>query len=215
MEDAGRRLTDGDDDGVVARNTGARNADPTATEEANIRKLERAGPSAAASATDSRKRLMRDLKAMQNAPEGITAHPHNDDLMHWKAVIFGPEDTIWQGGIFKLELHFTTEYPMSPPKVKFMTPVFHPNVYKDGNICMDIMKSQWSPVYDVSALLLSIQSLLSDPNPNSAANGEAAEMYAKQRREYELRVQNIVDQSLEDADDDDDEDDNEDEGNTQ
>lgn len=198
---------DEDGDRIAAEHNTGPNADPTLAEAANIQKLVRAGPSAAASATDSRKRLMRDLKAMQSAPEGISAHPHNDDLMHWKAVIFGPEDSIWEGGIFKLELHFTTEYPMSPPKVKFLTPVFHPNVYKDGNICMDIMKSQWSPVYDVSALLLSIQSLLSDPNPNSAANGEAAEMYAKQRREYELRVQDIVEKSLEAADDDDEDDD--------
>lgn len=180
----------------------------TATEEGNIRRLHGAGPSAAASFTDARKRLMRDLKKMRDDPrEGISAHPFKEDLMHWKAVIYGPEYTIWEGGIFKLELRFSAEYPMAPPVVKFLTPVFHPNVYRDGSICMDIMKSQWSPVYDVSALLLSIQSLLSDPNPNSAANGEAAELYAKQRREYDAKVQEIVEKSLDLADDDDDDDD--------
>lgn len=207
MEDAGTRLTATDDHPrQVRRMDGADHAAaiPNVDEEANIKKLERAGPSAAASTTDARKRLMRDLKAMQKAPEGISAHPFKDDLMHWKAVIFGPEDTCWEGGIFKLELTFTTEYPMSPPKVKFLTPVFHPNIYKDGSICMDIMKSQWSPVYDVSALLLSIQSLLSDPNPNSAANGEAAEMYASQRKEYDARILDLVEKSVDAAVDEDD-----------
>lgn len=173
----------------------------TATTEARAKALLRAGPSAAASTTDSRKRLMRDLKVMQQScPEGISAHPYKNDLMHWKGVIFGPEHTQWEGGIFKLELTFTTEYPMAPPHVKFTTPVFHPNIYKDGNICMDIMKSQWSPAFDVSALLLSIQSLLSDPNPNSAANGEAAELYAEQRYAYDQRIAAVVEKSQELAD---------------
>lgn len=76
--------------------------------------------------------------------------------------------------MFELFLEFTEEYPNKPPKVKFTSKLFHPNIYKDGNICLDILSTNWSPIYDVSSILTSIQSLLSDPNPNSPANAEAA-----------------------------------------
>lgn len=76
--------------------------------------------------------------------------------------------------MFELFLEFTEEYPNKPPKVKFTSKLFHPNIYKDGNICLDILNTNWSPIYDVSSILTSIQSLLSDPNPNSPANAEAA-----------------------------------------
>ena len=75
--------------------------------------------------------------------------------------------------------------------MKFITKIFHPNVYNDGKICLDILQNQWSPIYDISAILTSIQiflfimwSLLCDPNPNSPANAEAAKLYQENRREY-------------------------------
>ena len=99
-------------------------------------------------------------------------------------MIFGPEDTIWEGGCFNLILEFPQDYPNKPPKVKFLTKLFHPNMYADGGICLDILKTTWSPVYDVSAILTSIQSLLSDPNPNSPANALASKMYINNYQEY-------------------------------
>ena len=89
-------------------------------------------------------------------------------------MIFGPEDSMWEGGIFTLRLHFSEDYPSKPPSIKFLTKMFHPNIYNDGSICLDILKEKWSPVYDVLSVLMSIQSLLNDPNPNSPANAEAA-----------------------------------------
>ena len=68
-------------------------------------------------------------------------------------------------------------------------------VYADGSICLDILQNQWSPIYDISAILTSIQSLLCDPNPNSPANSEAARLYQENRREYERKVKEIVEQS--------------------
>lgn len=73
--------------------------------------------------------------------------------------------------------------------------MYHPNIYPDGRICLDILYNQWSPVYDVWAVLTSIRSLLSDPNPLSPANNEAAQMYNENRSEYERRVREIVDRS--------------------
>jgi len=110
-------------------------------------------------------------------------------------VIFGPDDTPWDGGTFKLTLQFTEDYPNKPPTVRFVSKMFHPNIYADGSICLDILQNQWSPIYDVAAILTSIQSLLCDPNPNSPANSEAARMYSENRREYNRRVREIVEQS--------------------
>lgn len=99
--------------------------------------------------------------------------------------------------MFELKLTFTEEYPTKPPKVAFVSKLFHPNVYNDGRICLDILQNQWSPIYDVWAILTSIRSLLGDPNPNSPANGEAANIYNSNKNEYERRVKQIVDLSLE------------------
>ena len=76
--------------------------------------------------------------------------------------------------------------------MKFLTKLFHPNVYTNGSICLDILQNQWSPIYDVAAILTSIQSLLTDPNPNSPANVEAAKLYQENRREYEKKVEAMV-----------------------
>merc|ERR1712079_493529 len=94
--------------------------------------------------------------------------------------------------------------------VKFVTKMFHPNIYADGSICLDILQHNWSPIYDVHAILTSIQSLLTDPNPNSPANVEAAKLYQENRKEYEKRVAQIVEESWNDDDDDDDDDEDDD-----
>jgi ubiquitin-conjugating enzyme E2 A len=99
------------------------------------------------------------------------------------------------GGTFKLELQFSEEYPNKPPSVKFVSKLFHPNVYANGAICLDILQNQWSPIYDIAAILTSIQSLLTDPNPNSPANVEAAKLYQENRREYDRKVMEVVEGS--------------------
>ncbi|KAL3095340.1 hypothetical protein niasHS_007439 [Heterodera schachtii] len=146
--------------------------------------------------TPSRRRLMRDFKKLQDdPPAGVCGAPTEESIMRWEAVIFGPQDTPFEDGTFKLTLEFTEEYPNKPPTVKFVSKMFHPNVYADGSICLDILQNQWSPTYDVAAILTSIQSLLDEPNPNSPANSLAAQLYQENRREYEKRVQAIVEQS--------------------
>lgn len=112
--------------------------------------------------TEGRRRLMRDFKKLKESNEttGITAAPKEDNIMLWEAVIFGPDDTCWEGGIFMLSLVFTEDYPNKAPEVTFQTKIFHPNVYSDGKICLDILQNQWSPIYDISAILTSIQVFL-------------------------------------------------------
>jgi ubiquitin-conjugating enzyme E2 A len=146
--------------------------------------------------TSARKRLMRDFKRLQkDAPVGIQAAPLDNNVMAWQAVIFGPDDTPWEGGTFKLLLEFTEDYPNKPPAVRFLSHIFHPNVYGDGKICLDILQNQWSPIYDIAAILTSIQSLLSDPNPASPANSEASTLFERDRREYNRRVRAVVEGS--------------------
>eukprot|EP01115_Flamella_aegyptia_P013175 TRINITY_DN68785_c0_g1_i1.p1 TRINITY_DN68785_c0_g1~~TRINITY_DN68785_c0_g1_i1.p1 ORF type:complete len:173 (+),score=63.25 TRINITY_DN68785_c0_g1_i1:49-567(+) len=159
--------------------------------------------------TPARRRLMRDFKRLQtDPPEGITGAPCDNNIMLWEAVIFGPEDTPWEGATFGLQLEFSEDYPNKAPKVKFVSKMFHPNVYADGSICLDILQKQWSPIYDIAAILTSIQSLLCDPNPNSPANNEAAQLFQENKREYERKVREVVEESW--ADDEDDEDDDDD-----
>ena len=132
---------------------------------------------------------------------GVQGAPSDNNIMVWDAVIYGPADTPFEDGTFKLQIEFSEEYPNKPPKVKFLSKMFHPNVYNDGSICLDILQNRWSPTYDVSSILTSIQSLLDEPNPNSPANAEAAQLFQENRREYERRVQDIVEKSWMDCDD--------------
>ena len=104
---------------------------------------------------------MRDVKRLQEDPP---------------ASILEARNVVWDG-TFKLTLEFSEEYPNKPPVVKFLFKMFHDNVYADGGICLDILQNRWSPTYDVSAILTSIQSLLDEPNPNSPANSVAAQLY--------------------------------------
>eukprot|EP01056_Protomagalhaensia_sp_Gyna25_P004698 Protomagalhaensia_sp_Gyna_25__4697@NODE_44_length_6376_cov_50_956288_g33_i0_p5_GENE_NODE_44_length_6376_cov_50_956288_g33_i0NODE_44_length_6376_cov_50_956288_g33_i0_p5_ORF_typecomplete_len194_score15_22UQ_con/PF00179_26/3_4e54ProkE2_B/PF14461_6/4_9e07RWD/PF05773_22/0_028_NODE_44_length_6376_cov_50_956288_g33_i018902471 len=145
----------------------------------------------------TRRRLLKDFKRLrQDPPDGVNGAPEEGDLQFWSAVILGPEGTVWQGGIFRLSLSFPEDYPTKPPDVKFLTPIFHPNVYSNGDICLDILQNQWTPIYDVCGILTSIRSLLTDPNPLSPANSEAARLYVENRREYNRRVQHCVEDSL-------------------
>ncbi|GET88528.1 ubiquitin-conjugating enzyme-like protein [Leishmania tarentolae] len=150
----------------------------------------------------AQRRLMQDYRTFQkNMAEGtssnITALPVDGDFFHWHAVISGPCDTPWEGGLFKLDLIFGDDYPFSPPRVQFRTKdVFHPNVYIDGNICMDTLKNGWQSSLNLESLLISIQSLLSDPNPRSAANGAAAQLLTENRSAYDEKIRALVEKSL-------------------
>ena len=180
--------------------------------------------------TPARRRLMRDFKFLQkDPPMGIQGSPQENNIMIWDAVIYGPADTPFEDGTFKLQIEFSEEYPNKPPKVKFISSMFHPNVYSDGSLCLDILQNRWSPSYDVSSILRlwswdhwsqrpslgsyltnaqwsssplpSIQSLLDEPNPSSPANAEAAKLFQENRCEYEKRIQKIVEASWLDFDD--------------
>lgn len=87
---------------------------------------------------------------------------------------------VYEGLAYKLSLKFSSNYPYTAPQVKFESPCFHPNVDQQGNICLDILKDKWSAIYNVQTILLSIQSLLSEPNNESPLNGQAAQLWSNQ-----------------------------------
>ncbi|KAK4744505.1 hypothetical protein SAY87_010817 [Trapa incisa] len=97
---------------------------------------------------------------------GISASPSEDNMRYFNVMILGPTQSPYEGGVFKLELFLPEEYPMAAPKVRFLTKIYHPNIDKLGRICLDILKDKWSPALQIRTVLLSIQALLSAPNPD-------------------------------------------------
>jgi len=131
------------------------------------------------------KRLQKELAEIQREPpSNCSAGLDDDNLYKWTATIFGPNDSPYAGGTFFLDIYFPEEYPYKPPKFKFRTKIYHPNIGLDGSICLDILKDQWSPALTVSKILLSICSLLDDPNPDDPLVVEIARQYKTDKNIY-------------------------------
>ncbi|PGG96361.1 SUMO-conjugating enzyme ubc9 [Blastomyces parvus] len=135
----------------------------------------------------------------KNHPYGFYAKPRRNaagaqDMKYWECGIPGKEKTIWAGGLFKLEVIFPEEYPTKPPKCKFVPPLFHPNVYPSGTVCLSILNEEegWRPAITIPQILLGIQDLLDDPNPESPAQAEAYTLFKKDRAAYEKKVKQVV-----------------------
>ena len=137
----------------------------------------------------SLKRINKELKDLtEDPPANCSAGPQGDDLFDWMATIMGPEDTPYHGGIFFLRINFPTDYPFKAPKIAFTTPIYHCNVNSNGGICLDILKKQWSPALTVSKVLLSITSLLSDPNPDDPLTPDIAKLYKTNRAKHDANA---------------------------
>ena len=132
------------------------------------------------------KRITNDLNdLLKDAPINCSAGPIGDDIFHWRGTIFGPTKSPYEGGTFILDIRFSSEYPFTPPKIKFVTKIFHPNINSQGSICLDILyKNNWSPALSISKVLLSICSLLTDPNPDDPLDPNIARMYINDRDKY-------------------------------
>lgn len=118
---------------------------------------------------------------MVDPPANCSAGPSDDDLYRWEASIIGPENSPYAGGIFALQIFFPVDYPFKPPKISFRTKIYHCNINANGGICLDILKEQWSPALTISKVLLSICSLLTDPNPDDPLVPEIAQLYKNNR----------------------------------
>ena len=133
------------------------------------------------------RRITKEYKDMQKETIAhISAGPVNtDDMFTWKAVVVGPEDTPFSGGTFHANIRFPSDYPFKPPKINFETKIYHPNISDSGSICLDILSGQWSPALTITKVLLSLSSLLTDPNPDDPLVGEVATVYKKDRARYD------------------------------
>ncbi|PHH54472.1 SUMO-conjugating enzyme UBC9 [Ceratocystis fimbriata CBS 114723] len=134
-------------------------------------------------------RLQEERKQWRKGhPFGFYARPQRNsqgqlDIKVWECGIPGKEKTIWEG-----------EYPTKPPKCKFVPPLFHPNVYPSGTVCLSILNEDeaWKPAITMKQILIGIQDLLNDPNPDSPAQAEAYNLFRRDRGEYEKRIKRIV-----------------------
>jgi ubiquitin-conjugating enzyme E2 D/E len=137
----------------------------------------------------SLRRIQKELVDFKkDAPENCSAGPHDNNMYLWDGMIMGPADSPFAGGIFNLEIHFPTDYPFKPPKVLFKTHIYHPNIHPQGHICLDILKDQWSPALTISKVLLSIGSLLTDPNPNDPLCPDIAKEYLNENGIYQMKA---------------------------
>ena len=110
---------------------------------------------------------------------GISAQPQEDNLRYFSVMILGPKDSPYEDGVFELELFLPEEYPMAAPKVRFLTKIYHPNIDSLGRICLDILKDKWSPALQIRTVLISIQALLSAPNPDDPLSEKVASEWKK------------------------------------
>lgn len=132
------------------------------------------------------KRIKADLKDLnEDHVPNCSAGPFEDCLTHWKAIIAGPIDTPYHGGVFELDIKFSKDYPFKAPIVRFITPIYHCNINERGAICLDILKKEWSPAYTVRTLLLSICSLLTQPNPKDPLRPDIANLYNNDRIKHD------------------------------
>merc|ERR1712118_170156 len=122
------------------------------------------------------RRIIKETQRLMSEPApGISASPSETNLRYFNVMILGPVQSPYGGGAYKLELFLPEEYPMAAPKVRFLTKIYHPNIDKLGRICLDILKDKWSPALQIRTVMLSIQALMSAPNPDDPLANDVAD----------------------------------------
>ncbi|XP_074628019.1 ubiquitin-conjugating enzyme E2 E2-like [Acropora palmata] len=135
------------------------------------------------------KRIQRELAEITlEPPPNCSAGPKGDNLYEWNSTILGPPGSVYEGGVFFLDIHFPSDYPFKPPKVIFRTRIYHCNVNSQGMICLDILKDNWSPALTISKILLSVCSLLTDCNPADPLVGSIATQYLSNREDHDSQA---------------------------
>jgi len=132
------------------------------------------------------KRIEKETQKLSSEPPpGVSATPAVDNYRYFQVVMAGPQGTPYDAGTYKLELFLPEGYPMEPPKVRFLTKIYHPNIDKLGRICLDVLKDKWSPALQIRTVLLSIQALLSSPEPDDPLDATVADHFKNNRDEAE------------------------------
>jgi ubiquitin-conjugating enzyme E2 D/E len=141
------------------------------------------------------KRITKELKEFNSFINSESMDNHrfisintiNDDILKLDVCFLGPKDSPYEETINNIIIQIPPEYPNKAPIMKFQNKTYHPNISTDGSICLDILKDKWTPVYTIRTVIMSIISLLSDPNPDSPLNGQAAQLYKESLMSKEAR----------------------------
>ncbi len=149
---------------------------------------------------------------IENPSENFKISVNENDMTEWDVILRGPPDTLYEGGLFKAKVAFPPEYPYAPPRLTFTSEMWHPNIYPDGKLCISILHGDnaeeqgmtWSPAQKIDTILLSVISLLNEPNPDSPANVDAAKSYRKflykeDLESYPMEVKKTVKKSLDEC----------------
>uniref|UniRef100_A0A6T6GPZ5 E2 ubiquitin-conjugating enzyme n=1 Tax=Craspedostauros australis TaxID=1486917 RepID=A0A6T6GPZ5_9STRA len=128
-----------------------------------------------------------DVVGKDDKTSGVKAVPYDgSNLSHLKGTINGPVGTCYEGGVFEIDIVIPKQYPFEPPKMKFLTKIWHPNISSQtGAICLDILKDQWSPALTIKTALLSLQALMCSPEPADPQDAEVAKMYTSDRKKFD------------------------------
>lgn len=141
--------------------------------------------------TSSLRRIITERKKISESAEEDKCYfeiIQSDNMYNMKAIVHGPTDTVYEGYDFELDIVLPMDYPVKPVGMKFITPIQHLNVNKEGDICMDILKGQWLATLNVRTVLLSLISLMASPNEDDPFNNELCELYRTDRRKYEETI---------------------------
>jgi len=132
------------------------------------------------------KRLRKELRDLQEDQQSVCSiETDDDDLSHWKAAFLGPAECPYAQRRFELDIRFPEKYPFAPPKLIFLTKIWHPNIsWKTGNICMDVLANMWSPALTIKSLVVSLQSLLACPEPHDPIEPAAANMFLTDQQQF-------------------------------
>ena len=142
--------------------------------------------------------------------DGVSININEDNIKEWDLTIMGPPDTMYEGGFFRAKMTFPNNFPMHPPTLKFISKIYHPNIYPDGKVCISILhppgedkwgyekaEERWRPVHTINSILLSVISLFSSPNDESPANIDAGKDWRENRELFRKKVNECIEKSLE------------------
>ncbi|TPX61882.1 hypothetical protein PhCBS80983_g00829 [Powellomyces hirtus] len=156
--------------------------------------------------------LQRQLKELMMHPvPGFRVGMKDDNIFDWEVGIIGPLGTAYEGGYFLASIKFPQDFPFNPPSFTFHNGFYHPNVYEDGRLCISILHApgddemsgesaaeRWNPTQSVESILLSVISLLNDPNTSSPANVDASIQFRKDKKAFDAKVKELVEKSKKD-----------------
>lgn len=152
------------------------------------------------------------IELSKDSDSGFSVGLVDENIFKWQVIFTGTEGTLYEGGFFKAILTFPNDFPQSPPEMKFITEMWHPNIYEDGKVCISILHSsgfdpmnemekpeeRWRPILGVEQILVSVISMLNDPNDSSPANVDAAVQLRKEPEAYKKKVRRLVIKSMDD-----------------